>query len=366
MRRTNTIKVVSEGDTCARARHVAVIAPIDHNPYDGFIIKRAQVAQFAGCGHICVPTTRTVKGEPFADECRICASMYNGSQLESSMRHGKMKILIPVGAICYSPTTINMYYCAHTNLHADDCACANTSCAPAGCARKRKDAQLLPRAKSCSQVFFACERDLIACSGEKRGGILQCWNAHLSDEFPVYKCIVALLLVFGLRFDDALPLQETSIPIAYNAQYKIAVACYEHAHERAEVKSVLHALGIETVFAISYREVNELLPMHLFGHRRSYAIACDIVDSMRKLAECVLKCALTRAEIDALLPKDFTRLTEKVQSGRLISREDVAAPSFRELTIDDYKEHTELIKIEPCGYAVIPNVRMRLVRRAHD
>lgn len=371
MRRSYTFRVSKDSIHASKSpqqeygRKMTFIAPIDRNSYEDFLIAKTQVKQFAGCGHICVPVSRNVDGVLYTDECRICASMYNGSQLESSIKRGKMKMLISIGEeyINYSATTINAYYCAHTNLHADSCDCTNTSCAPTHCRNKRKHAQLLPQTKSCSQVFFACEHDLFACSGERRGGILQCWNAHLSDEYPIYKCIVALLLVYGLRFDNALPIRETSVPIAYNSQLKIAIICYENERVRTELENILRTLGtryIRTIYTIDYRKVNEMLPMFLFEHRRDFAVACDITEKMAKLARQIISCAKDRESLNT--ESSYSRIIEKIQSGQLIKVEDLKDDTIRALTIDDYKEHTELIKPTPCEYETIPNVRMRLAR----
>ena len=345
-----------------RTRNVTVITTIERNPYEDFIFKKSQVKQFAGCGHICVPTWRQIDGITYADECRVCASMYKESQLESSIRRGKMKILVPIGSISYSSKTINMYYCAHANIHADDCACISVSCAPASCSIRRKKSHQLPRTKSCSQVFFACEDDLFECTGKCRGGLLQCWNAHLSDDYPIYKCITAVLLTYGLRFDNALPIYETTVPIAYNAQYKIAIVCYKNDQSRAEVENILHALGtlyVRAIFSISYREVNELLPMSLFGHRREYSIACNIMESFVALAQQIMSNVKDRESVAQLTPESYVHIIKKIQSGRLIDCKDVETPAFRALTIDDYKESSELIRPEPCEYETIPNVRMR-------
>ena len=230
------------------------------------------------------------------------------------------------------PHTIMRFHCAQQHKHYDNCQCEHAHSSPGEYKCKRG---------TCSQYFYSTIHDLQRASSLPMGHAC-CWTAHISDDIPIYKCITALEIVTGMRFDFPI-LARDGLRVGYNPDLRLAIV-YNRNDPGKDIRTIQRAFrtgGCPCILRIDpdvvIREWAGPLPSNRC--RRDVAehialsivaLAFHIVSAMRaqSLRTTIPSGTFSVDHVASFRSESWARfeiLTRRIQSGRLLVGDEIIA-----------------------------------------
>lgn len=271
--------------------------------------------RFHPCAHISVPMYVPIQ-EQLESVCALCCAVHDGQSLEALINKPQLRIEIDDDHPYCGPHTIMRFYCAQSRKHRDECVCARADLLPGktGC-----------KPGPCSQYFYATIHDFQTFTGSTTRELAGCWNAHVSDLRPIYKCLVAMELTTGIRFDYPIHVQD-GLRAGYNPHLHAAIVCAQHNSER-DVQAIHHAFpqNMPKICVIDPSVVNDHWKGTLPPNRCDPFAAASVVARIITLASIIARQFGIADKVTEFSDdhERVARLENKVRAGRLLTSADI-------------------------------------------
>jgi hypothetical protein len=197
----------------------------DQKPFQTFQVRDSDLRRFLDCQHIGVRDRINFR-DKFYTGCARCIALRDTAKFTTLILQGDVRVEVDDEHPYYGPHTIMRIFCTRCTAHHLECTCESTRVNPGPkCKRGRVNAF------KCMQYYYTTLRDFKFFADDGRAHI-DCRQAHASPDFPIYKCLMAMDAVLGLRFDFPIPVQD-GLRAGYNPTLNAAIIC-DNNSERME------------------------------------------------------------------------------------------------------------------------------------